>query len=487
MFSGKILLEDTRERSVEIKLSYIEQHSKRYILVLLRDTTQRDIMVALDDANRYKDQLLASVSHELRTPLNGNINLVEAAIRAPDTPDNIKDLLLTPALQSSKFLLHLINDILDMSQIKVQKLRLAFQPASLRETLSNSLQLLELHAKKKGICLEAHLDSLLHSKFYTDHLRLSQIVLNLLNNSVKFTSQGFVRLSAKVLGSPLLVRISVEDSGFGMKKDDIKSLFGTFTHIEVKNRARVNPTGVGLGLSIAFNLAKLLGPKDNLGIEVSSSLGRGSTFSFVIEDKRPQKSLFAQEKAYVSGNTSMSSVKSEGAEIADEHTIGVRINSCSTNLMKRNIGMSSILRRIQCLCPQVLVVDDNPFNIMAFESVLNSLHIKADSVYSGKAAIEKMLNKMRYPCSEECTTYNVVFMDQEMPEMSGIETVREIRRLQEHNFLPETKIVGCTAHGDEEEIKKFMSSGINACVKKPISVEMIRGIMDDDDEEDEVI
>jgi len=187
---------------------------------------------------------------------------VESAIQNLSVPDNVKEKLLAPALRSSKFLLHLINDILDMSQIKAQKLRLIFKSSSLYETLKDILQLAELQAKKKGIelCMNMHPD--IKNNFCTDHVRLSQIILNLLNNASKFTQKGSIVLSAVALENPSKdVKISVQDSGIGMTKEDTKKLSSDYTHIEFSGRAEINPTGVGLGLNIAYNLAKLLGPK----------------------------------------------------------------------------------------------------------------------------------------------------------------------------------------------------------------------------------
>jgi len=181
-------------------------------------------------------------------------------------PDNIKERLLTPALRSSKFLLHLINDILDMSQIKAQKLRLIFKAALLKETLHDTLQLVELQAKKKGVELRLTMHPDTQGILCTDHVRLSQIVLNLLNNAIKFTPKGSIILSATPADDPNCVKISVQDSGIGIKKENVKKLFADYTHIEFADRAVINSTGVGLGLSIAYNLAKLLGPKTQKGI-----------------------------------------------------------------------------------------------------------------------------------------------------------------------------------------------------------------------------
>jgi len=172
-----------------------------------------------------------------------------------------------------------------MSQIKAQKLRLVFQSANLYDTLMNTMQLVELQAKKKGIEMKLTFEPDIPQNFCTDHVRLSQIVLNLLNNALKFTQKGIIQLTAKPVDGLPWVKISVEDSRIGMSRENVKKLFSTFTHIDFKGREVLNPSGVGLGLNIAYNLAELLGPKENNKIEVTSIPNYGSVFSFIIENK----------------------------------------------------------------------------------------------------------------------------------------------------------------------------------------------------------
>ena len=477
IYNGKLRVEAHHTKSIEIKISFIQQNNKEYIILIIRDTTQRDLLVTLEDNNKYKDQLLASVSHELRAPLNGNINLVESAIQNISVPDNIKERLLTPALRSSKFLLHLINDILDMSQIKAHKLRLTFKPGKLADTLQDTLQLVELQAKKKGIelCFVIHPD--VQSTLCTDHVRLSQIVLNLLNNAIKFTQKGSIILSAAPAEDLACTKISVQDSGIGMTKEDTKKLFSDYTHIEFSGRADINPTGVGLGLSIAYNLAKLLGPKGQKGILVESVPGIGSNFSFLVENKDEQLDQeFAAKKA---------SDKSQTAVPDELRCIEPRIfpklhKSFSTNLIIGSSEKPPILDAIgnsKCACSKILVVDDNPFNIMAFEAVLGSLNFKCDTVFDGHTAIDKILDRQRTFCGIHCRPYSVVFMDQEMPGLTGSETVQEIKKLQVQGLVPPMKIIGCTAHGSGEEVEKFMESGIEMCIQKPITVSELQKIL----------
>jgi CheY-like chemotaxis protein len=304
-----------------------------------------------------------------------------------------------------------------------------------------------------------------------------------LNNAIKFTQKGSIILSAAPAGDLVCTKISVQDSGIGMTTEDTKKLFSNYTHIEFSGRAEVNPTGVGLGLSIAYDLAKLLGPKGQKGIVVESVPGIGSNFSFLAENKDEQLNCggaggqeFVVKKA---------SDKSQTAVPDELRCTQPRIfpklhTSFSTNLI---IGSSEKPQLVEsaasskCECPRVLVVDDNPFNTMAFEAVLGSLNIKCDTVFDGHTAIDKIIDRQRTFCGIHCRPYGVVFMDQEMPGLTGSETVQEIKRLQVQGLVPPMKIIGCTAHGSSEEVEKFMESGIEMCIHKPITSSELQRIL----------
>jgi len=467
IYNGKLKTEDNQAKSIEIKVSYLQQHNTEYMVLNIRDTTQRDLLVTLQDNNKYKDQLLASVSHELRAPLNGNINLVESAIADKGVPQDIKERLLTPAVRSSKFLLHLINDILDMSQIKAQKLRLIFKSEKLLETLKNTMQLIEVQAKRKKIELTLAIHPEVQGSLCTDHVRLSQIVLNLLNNAVKFTHKGSIVLSAIPTEDLNCVKISVRDSGIGMNKEDTHKLFSDYTHIEFADRASVNPTGIGLGLSISANLARLLGPKDQQGILVESVINQGSTFAFLIENKGE-------------GNPVLEKSEEESCEVVHELQPVTKppLMPRAMTAFSTALFIQADLKKLKCVCPKVLIVDDNPFNTMAFETILGSLDVKCESVFSGRSAIERIFEREKGPCGDSCKAYQVIFMDQEMPEMTGSEAVKEIRRLQSENLISkEKKIIGCTAHGSNAEVEKFMKAGLEMCIHKPITPLEIQNIL----------
>ena len=482
IYNGKLQVDDHHVKSIEIKISFMQQYAQDFIILIIRDTTHRDLLVTLEETNKYKDQLLASVSHELRAPLNGNINLLESALQERSVPAKIKEGLLTPAVRSSKFLLHLINDILDMSQIKAQKLRLIFKSEKLQETLKDTLQLVELHAKKKGLQLYLNVHpEIIRSNIYTDHVRLSQIVLNLLNNAIKFTQKGSIVLSAMPTDDPMLVKISVQDSGMGMTQENIKKLFLDYTHIEFAERKEINPTGVGLGLSIAYNLAKLLGPSPQRGITVESVLSVGSTFSFLLENKIER--LETQDVlTNKSGSDKSSRFIADELETFEPKNIPRLSQTFSINALSQHI-LSNINNEkpTQCTCAKILIVDDNPFNTMAFDAVLGALNFKCDSVFNGQSAIEKVLERQTTVCGSNCNPYHIIFMDQEMPGMNGSETVEEIRKLQVQGLVSPMKIVGCTAHGSTEEVERFMEAGLDMCIHKPITAIEIQKILKDED------
>jgi len=261
-------------------------------ILILTDITQHNLAMSLEAANRYKDQLLATVSHDLRAPINGGVSLIENSIEHPEVPEFIKEQFLIPAQRSCKFLLHLVNDILDFSQINARKLRMCFEKQSLVETLKECYKLIEIQTKEKGIAFSLVLSPDLPTKFSTDHNRLSQIILNLLTNAIKFTSKGEVKLIAEAV-SDSVVKIKVSDTGIGIKQEDLSKLFKNFTRINSVRQNSVNKRGVGLGLAIANKLAKILGAQtQRKGIQVSSVYGKGTDFWFFIESMKLETNTF---------------------------------------------------------------------------------------------------------------------------------------------------------------------------------------------------
>lgn len=269
----------TKEKYLEVKLSPTIIDEKACVMVLVKDTTERDLINRLKETDDYKNTLLASVSHELRTPLNCIITMQEMLLQF--ISENLVDLYLRPAIHSSRLLLSIVDDILDFAQIRTGKLRLSFVNFSIKKVLEEAITLFDIQAKNKGVTISHEYDSRISDSLYSDPSRIRQIVVNLLQNALKFTYNGTITIKTQYRGVDK-VCIRVEDTGIGIKKQDIRQIFSAFGKVENDN---LNPQGVGLGLTISQSLARRLGPVENRGIKVESEFGKGSCFYFMIESR----------------------------------------------------------------------------------------------------------------------------------------------------------------------------------------------------------
>lgn len=503
VFDAKIsstnALATSQLRSYEIKIGPLLEHGKA--ILVLTDVTQRDLAISLQAANLYKDKLLATVSHDLRAPIMGSLIFIENSIQHNSVPDFIKEQNLIPAQKSCKFLLHLVNDILDFAQINAKKLRLSFENSSLIETIRNCHQLIEMQATKKGLSLVIELDYCLPDKFITDHNRLSQILINLLTNAIKFTLQGEIRISATAL-SRSLVEIKVSDTGIGIKPEDQSKLFQEFARIEYDQKD-INTRGIGLGLVIANQFAKKLGLKEQKhGISFISTYGKGTTFSFVIENKIPQirkgsknSESFQKDKSVdISCILNISDKEEdflchkidESESVRHSHRQPYVKNETLKLLSNINSEISSPAfedkKRIR---DKILIVDDNPLNVLAFESILNAYGIPNDSAYNGEQAILKVLHDDAVKDSEDLSTvllqytknnsspnhqfsnYKMILMDYEMPGMNGIEATKKLTVMMQNNEIKWIPIIGCSGHTEQEFIEECKKSGMAEVISKP--------------------
>ena len=312
-----------KERFLEVKLSPTFIDNKPCILALVKDTTERDMINRLKETDNYKNTLLASVSHELRTPLNCMISMQEMLKKYISEDLVLK--YLNPSINSSKLLLCLVNDILDFAQIRAGKLRQTYEEFSLQDVLRDALTLFEIQCKNRNLEIRLEWDPRIPPVFYSDPNRIRQVIVNLVGNAIKFTLKGSITLKASYKG-PRRVGISVNDTGVGIKKEDIKRIFSSFGKI-INND--LNPRGVGLGLTISQTIARKLGPKGNKGIEVESTVGIGSCFYFMLESfekkvkrKKQQRSdeeiKFDSEEYNGRNDLDMSSVEEEDPDVVSE-------------------------------------------------------------------------------------------------------------------------------------------------------------------------
>lgn len=281
VMNSKLKVRESFEKVLEVSLTPTLLNNVPYLLVLVKDRTERDLINRLRDTNNYKNTIMATVSHELRTPLNCIISMLDGLRQNID--EELANKYLVPATNSSKLLLCMINDILDFGQICAGMHRHYYDMFSLREVLLDTLTLFEVPAKSRGLELKFEWDSKIPHLIYSDPSRICQIVTNLLNNAIKFTYKGSITLKTVYKGAQM-VRIMVIDTGIGIKSEDVKKIFQAEDEY-------FNSHGVGIGLKISQSLAYRLGPKDKRGIKVRSEYGKGTCFFFTVESRLPQKKM----------------------------------------------------------------------------------------------------------------------------------------------------------------------------------------------------
>ena len=407
---------DTAQFTVEYTASPIHEYGKiKGGVVVFREITERlrmadDLRLSREKAeaaNRAKSEFLANMSHEIRTPMNAIIGLSDLALGIA-LPEKALD-YLTKIASSSRLLLRIINDILDFSKIEAGKMTLESAPFNLGDLFDNLGNMFRESASDKGIELNMSVVHAVSPFLVGDETRLQQVLMNLVNNAVKFTEQGEIDVRAAPLEqSDTAVRMafSVRDTGIGLKPEDIARLFEQFTQADGSITRRFG--GTGLGLSICKRLVEMMKGE----IQVESTLGEGSVFYFTAR-------FGCQKEVY--------------------HSTTV---------------LPAPLKHLRAL-----VVDDNDTARLLMRSMLTGFGLAPIMVTSGDQAIAVMQS-----ATKQGTPFDLVFMDQRMRDMDGIET---IKRLQPLAATP-PKIIMLTAFWKKDVEEKANTVGIDKILQKPI-------------------
>lgn len=367
-----------------------------------------------DIASRAKSEFLSRMSHEIRTPMNGIIGMTAIALQQDQTPERIMD-CLQKIQSSSDYLLGLINDILDMSKIESGKMKLDPFNFNIDEMLGTIHELIVTQAAARNIQFIQDIELGRHW-FVADRMRISQVLINLLGNAIKFTPEGgTVTLTVKetsVSEKDSSLYFAVKDTGIGIAKEEQDRVFRSFEQAANKNPSKQQ--GTGLGLSISSRLIQMMGSS----IQLDSVPGKGSTFSF-----RISLALGEDEEAKV-----------EKEEISFE---GCR----------------------------VLVVEDNELNVEIAQYLLEERGFEVDCVYDGSQAVERIR-------ATSPGTYDVILMDIMMPVMDGLEAARTIRGMEREDChtIP---IIAMSANAFDDDLKKSVECGMNGHLSKPVEVDKL--------------
>ena len=359
-----------------------------------------------EQANNAKTDFLSNMSHEIRTPLNAIVGFSQSLEKEELSNSAREDVKYI--LSASDNLLDIVNSILDISKIEANKLEIVNTQYDINEVLDDLCALTKARLGEKPIEFKTNFDASLPKILFGDYVRLKQICLNLLTNSVKYTKEGFIEFKVDYIRKGDVVRLimSVEDSGIGIKRENIDKLFSKFERLDLEKNISIE--GTGLGLAITKKLVELMGGS----IVVQSEYGMGSKFTVAIDQRV---------------------VRPEDIQIYKKDVEEIQ----SYNGKK------------------VLVVDDNKLNLKVAEKLLGEYKVTIQLVNSGDESIEKI---------KDGEIYDLILMDDMMPHKSGTETLKELKALPDFNM----KVVVLTANAITGMKEKYLSEGFDDYLAKPI-------------------
>lgn len=412
----------------------------QYKIAFIQDMTiEQKAMVAMNEgklaaeqANMAKTNFLANMSHEIRTPMNAIIGMSDIILHNESINDETRN-QISEIKAAGNGLLGIINDILDISKIEAGRYEIVedeYELPSLIHDLSNiiNIKLMETQVK-----FALSVDPTLPHNLYGDMTRVKQILLNILGNAVKFTNAGTIRFSITWDKSQIEPELQfiVKDSGIGIKREDLTSIFEAFKQVDTRRNR--NLQGTGLGLAISKQLAQLM----NGDIEVESLYGVGSTFKIRIKQRIPK---------YI--------------EIGEKVAIALENNQY---LLHDDSNVSGVTKHPDA---KILVVDDNRVNLTVAAGLMKFYDIKIDTAISGAKALDMVQEK----------DYDIVFMDHMMPDMDGIDTTRAIRALG--GKFKDLTIIALTANAIDEARELFLREGLQDFLSKPIERKALTEMLD---------
>lgn len=388
--------------------------------------TAKEKAVASDHA---KSQFIAVMNHELSTPLAsiiGLINIIKQKNTAPDENRKIIDTIEN----CTRHLLSLVNQVLDFSKLDKGNVNPSKSFIDLPETIDQVHNLLKINANNKGLELNTHIDSKINESIFTDARILRQILINLVNNAIKFTENGHITIEAKLLGrnhGMANIRITIEDTGCGIPPDKLNLIFEPFQQLNDTYVRQSSRSGTGLGLAIVKKLCEHLG----INIHVSSTKGQGSTFT-------------------LNGEFKTGDFKSESS------LLPIKKKDKTSKISPKTGNLMLAAKKLK-----VLMVEDDPVIQYIHKKMLDQFKCIVDVVSNGRDAL-KIID-----------AHDLVLVDINLPDISGFEVIKTIR---EKSNVP---IIALTVHTGKKEKQASLKAGANKFICKPVSLNQLRGLLTD--------
>lgn len=413
-YNKKITIETPKYES---KIKPIAERLHTFI-----DTATKDLEEAYDaaeKANEAKSYFLSNMSHEIRTPINAILGLSEMINRESKEEGIIR--YSSNILRASYSLLGIVNDILDFSKIEAGKLdiiEVEYESASL---INDIVMMIRMRMGEKDVDFETEISEDIPYLLFGDEIRIKQVIMNILSNAVKYTEQGTItfRIDTQQVEddeNKIILLVKIIDTGIGIKKEDLPKLFNTFERIEERRNRTIE--GTGLGMNITRNLLRRMGSDLN----VESEYGKGSVFSFALEQV-----------------------------IIDKTPIGSMETALNRSISENEEQDKFILAPNA----RILVVDDTIINLFVVENLLRRTQIIIDTADSGEKCIQ-LVQKNKY---------DIIFLDHRMPGMDGVETLKELKKL---NILNDTPVIALTANAISGSREYYLENGFDDYMSKPI-------------------
>ncbi len=415
------------EKKLRLEISYYMDSTEEIkgLNILFTDLTDMvEAMERAENADKAKSNFLANMSHEIRTPMNAINGMAEFILR--DSEDEVAKENAAMIKTSANALIAIINDILDFSKIESGKMEIKNEIFSSSSMINDVAAMIRIRLEDKNVDLKMDVSEKIPNMLIGDEVRVKQILINLLNNAVKFTHKGSITFSMKhekLSEDSCRLYVSIKDTGIGIKEEDLSNIFDSFTQVDTRKNRSIE--GTGLGLAICRLLTGMMGGE----LKVESEYGVGSTFSFTI----------------ICGVNDWTGIGKLGSNI-------------------QNSTVKAFASSFTAPSARILIVDDNDMNLKVARGILKPYKINPDCVSSGAEAI--VFADKNY--------YDIIFMDHMMPVMDGVEAMQRIRKTDGGK---DKVIIALTANAISGSAEHYKEIGFDGFLAKPIELKEMDAIL----------